>query len=348
MNNMERTMRKPLVALAGAMSAALMQPVLAQSSVTLYGVIDDAIEYQNGGNGAVARMTSGGLFASRYGFKGSEDIGGGLHVNFQLEQGFSGVSGAAANGTAAFNRQAWIGLSGGFGELRFGLQNTPQYIFLNPELDPVAVMSMGSPMLNFNSLTIRVSNAIAYFTPNFRGLTAQFMVAMRDSTTKPTNGIQFYNAAARYESGPFRIAAGYEQAQNASGTSTLKVFNAGVSYGIGNARLFGAYHTEKQTDNSVKRDSYEASGSWLFGPADQLVLMYGYVHDRTGNGNNAQQVGMTYEHYLSKRTTLYVSAAFIDNRNKAAFTLNGTAYAGVTVAPGSNARGAIFGVVHKF
>jgi predicted porin len=341
-------MRKPLIVLVGVMSAGLMRPVHAQSSVTLYGVVDNAVEYQNGGNGAVTRMTSGGLFASRYGLKGSEDVGNGLHVNFQLEQGFSGASGAAANSTAAFNRQAWVGLSGGFGEVRFGLQNTPQYIFLNPELDPVAVMSMGSPMLNFNSLTIRVNNAISYFTPQFHGLTAQFMVAMRDSTTRPTNGIQFYNAAARYENGPFRIAAGYEQAQNSTGSSTLKVFNAGASYGVGSARLFLAYHTEKQTDNSVKRDSYEASGSYLFGPADQLVLMYGYVHDRTGGGNNAQQVGMTYEHYLSKRTTLYASAAFIDNRNKAAFTLNGTAYAGVTVAPGSNARGAIVGMVHKF
>lgn len=343
-------MRKPLILSVGVMSAGLflLQPAHAQSSVTLYGVVDNAVEYQNGGAGAVTRMTSGGFFASRYGLKGSEDIGGGLHVNFQLEQGFSGATGSAANPADAFNRQAWVGLSGAFGEVRFGLQNTPQYIFLNPELDPVAVMSMGSPMLNFNSLTIRESNAISYFTPQFHGFAAQFMVAMRDSTTKPMNGLQFYNAALRYENGPFRVAAGYEQAQNSIGSSTLKVFNAGASYGIGNARLFLAYHTEKQTDNSVKRDSYEASGSYLFAAADQIVLMYGYVHDRTGNGNNAQQVGMTYEHYLSKRTTLYASAAFINNRNKAAFTLNGTSYAGVAVAPGSNTRGAIIGIVHKF
>lgn len=341
-------MRKPLLFSVGAISAGLLQPVHAQSSVSLYGVIDNAIEYQNGGAGAVTRMTSGGLFASRYGLKGSEDIGGGLQVNFQLEQGLSGASGAAANPADAFNRQAWIGLSGAFGEVRFGLQNTPQYIFLNPELDPVAVMSMGSPMLNFNSLTIRESNAISWFTPEFDGFTAQFMVAMRDSTTKPTNGLQFYNAAVRYENGPFRLAAGYEQAQNSTDSSILKVLNVGTSYGLGNARFFLAYHTEKQTDNSIKRDSYEASGSYLFAPADQIVLMYGYVHDRTGSGNNAQQIGMTYEHYLSKRTTLYASAAFINNRNKAAFTLNGTAYAGVTVAPGSNTRGAILGIVHKF
>ncbi|MEX3948772.1 porin [Paraburkholderia sp. EG287B] len=341
-------MKKVWMLASGIASACLFTTAHAQSSVTLYGVIDNAIEYQNGGNGAVVRATSGGLFASRYGLKGSEDIGGGLHVNFQLEQGFSAMTGAAANAAEAFNRQAWVGLSGGFGEVRFGLQNTPQYIFLNRELDPVAVMSMGSPMLNFNSLTIRVNNAISYFTPTVYGLSAQFMVAMRDATTKPSNGLQFYNAAARYENGPFRIAAGYEQADNATGTSTLKVFNAGASVGVGPARFYLAYHTERQTDNSIKRDVYEGSGSWNFSPADQLALMYGYVHDRTGKGNNAQQIGMTYEHYLSKRTTLYASAGFINNRNQASFTLNGTAYGGVTVAPGSNTRGVILGMVHTF
>jgi hypothetical protein len=128
----------------------------------------------------------------------------------------------------------------------------------------------------------------------------------------------------------------------------LRVFNAGTSYGIGNARLYLAYHTENQTDLDIKRDVYEASGSYTFGPADFIAVMYGYLHDRSGDGNNAQQIGMTYEHYLSKRTTLYASTAFINTRNKAAFTLNGTAYAGITVAPGSNTRGAIVGIVHKF
>jgi predicted porin len=73
-----------------------------------------------------------------------------------------------------------------------------------------------------------------------------------------------------------------------------------------------------------------------------------YEHDRRGLGNNAQQVGLTYEHFLSKVTTLYASAAFIQNRNQAQFTLNGTAYAGVAVTPGANTRGVIVGMVHTF
>jgi predicted porin len=341
-------MKKLIALVSGVASACTFSTAYAQSSVTLYGIVDNGLEYQNSGAGAVVRAVSGGLFASRYGLKGSEDIGGGLKINFQLEQGFSGVTGAASNAAAAFNRQAWVGMSGGFGEARFGLQNTPQYMFMNPELDPVAVMSIGSPMNNFNSLTVRVNNAISYFTPTVYGLSAQFMVAMRDATTKPTNGLQFYNAAVRYVNGPFRVAAGYEQADNAAGTSTLKIFNAGGSVGVGAARFYLAYHTERQTDNSVRRDVYEVSGSYSFSPADQLSLMYGYAHDRSGQGNNAQQVGLTYSYSLSKMTTLYGSAGFIENRNEAHFTLNGTGYTGIAVAPGANTRGVVVGMLHRF
>ncbi|WP_109480505.1 porin [Paraburkholderia sp. C35] len=341
-------MKRQIAIASGIVCLCMIHNANAQSSVTLYGVIDNGIEYQNPGTGATTRAESGGLFASRYGLKGSEDIGGGVHVNFQLEQGFSGVTGAASNVAEAFNRQAWIGMSGSFGEMRVGLQNTPQYIFMNPELDPLAVMSIGSPMNNFNSLTVRVNNAISYFTPTVYGLTAQLMVAMRDATTKPSNGLQFYNAAVRYVNGPFRAAAGYEQAANAAGTSILKIFNAGASMGVGAARFYLAYHTERQTDDSTKRDVYEASGSYLFGPADMVALMYGYAHDRTGQGNNAQQIGLAYEHFLSKRTTLYASTGFIQNRNQAHFTLNGTAYTGVTVAPGADTRGITLGLVHTF
>ncbi|WP_250502495.1 porin [Caballeronia sp. AZ7_KS35] len=341
-------MKKVRLALAGVACVCVLDYAHAQSAVTLYGIVDNGIEYRNMTGGAVARAVSGGLFASRYGFKGSEDIGGGLSVNFQLEQGFSGVTGAAANASAAFNRQAWVGVSGAFGEARFGLQNTPQYMFMNPELDPVAVMSIGSPMNSFNSLTIRENNAIAYFTPTLHGLSAQFMAALRDSTTRPVNGVQFYNAAVRYVNGPFRIAAGYEQAANAAGTSILKIFNAGGSVALGAARFYLAYHTERQTDDSVKRDVYEVSGAYSFTPADQLSLMYGYAHDRLGQGNNAQQIGVTYSYWLSKRTTLYGSAGFIQNRNQAKFTLNGTGYTGLPVAPGTDSRGAIVGMVHRF
>jgi predicted porin len=76
--------------------------------------------------------------------------------------------------------------------------------------------------------------------------------------------------------------------------------------------------------------------------------MYGYAHDKLGKGNNAQQVGVTYTYSLSKRTTLYGSAALLQNRNQAAFALNGTGYQGPAVTPGADSRGVVMGIVHRF
>lgn len=340
---------KKLVCLAGvAASACMLNSAYAQSSVTLYGVIDNGIEYQNGGAGGAARAVSSGLFATVYGLIGHEDIGGGVHVNFQLEQGFSGVTGAATDPTAAFNRLAWIGVSGRFGELRFGRQKKPQYLFLNGEVDPTAVKSFASPINNFTDASVRASNAIAYFLPTVYGLSVQGMVSLRDQTTSPSNGLRFYNVVARYVNGPFHLAAGYESSANTTGTSVQKIFRAATSYRVGAARFYLAYQTERQSDHTEKRDLYEASATYLFSPFNRFSVMYGYAHDRTGHGNNAQQIGLIYEYYLSKATVLYTAAGLIQNRNQAQYTLDGTQYSGIAVEPGAYARGVIVGMTHKF
>jgi predicted porin len=343
-------------------------PAFAQSSVTLYGVLDNGFVYQSsaGKNSSAIRAVPGGLFATRYGFKGTEDIGGGLHVNFQLEQAFSGQTGAATNPAEAFNRLAYVGLSGNFGEVRFGLQNSPQYDILQAAMDPSWVKSIASPMNNFNGLIIRANNGISYYTPTYGGLNAKFMVALRDPSSGGGNGIGFYNVVAQYINGPLNVAAGYERGDEpsigAGGSYTLAggasagpgavftVFNAGASYAIGANRIWLAYHTENLTNTPkyMQHDVYQISDSYQFSPFALLSLMYGYLHDRTGEGNNAQQLGVLFEYSLSKATELYTAAGFIQNKNKAAYTLSGTAYSGLAVTPGTNNRGIGVGLVHKF
>jgi len=348
------------------LSCAAAPLVFAQSSVTLYGVLDNGFVYQSsGGNNSAIRAVPGGLFATRYGFKGSEDIGDGLHVNFQLEQAFSGQTGAATNPADAFNRLAFVGVSGGFGEVRFGLQNSPQYDVLQAAMDPSWVKSIASPMNNFNGLIIRANNGISYYTPTFGGLNAKFMVALRDATTGG-NGVGFYNVVVQYINGPLNVAAGYERGDEpgvgAGGSYTLaggaaagpgavlSVFNAGASYAIGANRVWLAYHTENLTNTPkyMQHDVYQISDSYQFGPAALLSLMYGYLYDRTGKGNNAQQLGLLFEYSLSKSTELYTAAGFIQNRNRASYTLSGTAYSGLAITPGTDTRGIGVGLVHKF
>ncbi len=129
------------------------------------------------------------------------------------------------------------------------------------------------------------------------------------------------------------------------------MFNAAASYAIGANRIWLAYHTENLTNTPKykQHDVYQISDSYQFSPFALISLMYGYVHDRTGAGNNAQQLGLLFEYYLSKSTELYTAAGFIQNRNHASYTLSGTAYSGLTVPPGTDdTRGIGVGLVHKF
>jgi predicted porin len=339
-------MKKAARLLFYAAAACADSAAVAQVSVTPYGTIDNAMEYQNGGAGSVTRAVSSGLFATVYGFKGSENLGNGARLTFQLEQGFDATTGTATDATAAFNRLAWIGVSGSFGELRLGRQKKPEYLFLNNETDPTGVKSIASPMNNFGDDSVRSSNAIAYFAPTMYGFTEQFMISLREETDKPT--LLSYNAVVRYVNGPFRAVAGYEKTGKAASTLEQKVLRTAVSYGIGNARLYLAYQKEQRNDESEKLQIYALSGAYRFNPANQLSLLYGYAHDRTGKGNNAQQLGLLYEYTLSKKTLLYSASGLIRNRNQAQFTLDGTQYSGIQGAPGAYVRGINFGITHKF
>jgi predicted porin len=339
-------MKKQIHMLSLVAGACLAGSACAQSAVQLYGVIDNAVEYQDGGAGAVNRVVSSALYASVYGFKGSEDLGNGVQLKFQLEQGFSGDTGAQTDSAAAFNRLAWIGLSGDFGEVRLGRQKKPEYLLMNYETDPTGVKSIASPMNNFGDDSVRSSNALAYFTPKAHGLEGQFMMALREEPNQPR--LLSWNAVTRYVNGELRAVLGYERTGKAGSPVVQKVLRGVVSYGIGKARYYVAYQGERTSDTLEKLRIYTVSASWLFNPKDQLSLLYGFANDRSGQGNDGQQVGLLYQHILSKRTQLYSAFGYLQNRNEGQFTLDGTQYKGITGAPGHDVKGINFGITHKF
>ncbi|MFD2273855.1 porin [Undibacterium arcticum] len=117
-------MKKTLIALAVLGSIAGVAQ--AQSNVTIYGVVDLGLAHENNGSTSLTRMDDGGLNGSRLGFKGSEDLGGGLSaIFFNLKNGFTADTGAQADAAKLFNRQSFIGLTGGFGTVKFGRQKEP-------------------------------------------------------------------------------------------------------------------------------------------------------------------------------------------------------------------------------
>jgi predicted porin len=318
-------------------------------SVTLYGILDTSVEVSNVGNGTTARMDSGGLLGSRFGMRGTEDIGGGNHINFVLEQGINSNNGTAASPTLAFSRQAWVGVSGVWGEVRAGRQNSPLYIPLDGLFDSFAVATIASALDSFLSEGVRYENAIYYGTPNLAGLTAQVMVGLRSADTHPQNGIDNYHVTAEYQRGPVSVGAGFQKVPAVVGNADLRALFVGGSYGFGPLRVYGVWHRATQSDDIIDKDAFTTSLSYMFSPSTMLSAGYGYVHDKTAAARNADQVGLMYWYFVSKQTTLYASAAFINNRTNGNYTMNGATTVGIPVAyAGADARGVQLGIQHRF
>ncbi|CAG9199245.1 porin [Burkholderia vietnamiensis] len=220
------------LALLGAAGAAH-----AQSSVTLYGVIDTSITYIHGnagqGNNSWS-MGSGNLQGARWGLKGTEDLGSGLKAIFQVENGFNSTNGALGQGQRMFGRQAFVGLqSDQYGTLTLGRQYDPlvdlvQAVTADNYFGSVFA-TPGDVDNNDNSL--RVSNAIKYTSPVWGGLQFEGMYALGGVAGATGKG-QTWAAAAAYNNGPLGVAAGYFHASNSAGldpTTGKRVGWAGTS-----------------------------------------------------------------------------------------------------------------------
>lgn len=317
------------------------------SSVTLYGLFDTFVEVTNAGQGVTTRMASSGLYASRIGLRGSEDIGGGNRVNFTLEDGINTNNGTAADPTAAFNRQAWVGMSGNWGELRIGRQNTPQFLMIS-RFDAFGGATMASGLDNLATYTFRVSNSVSYQTPTIAGVKAQILYGLSQSTT-PQNGHGNIHVSAEYAHGPMYLGANYERITSATANDVQSDGFFGGSYDFGAIKLFAAYHHAQDTAHLYDKDVYSVSSAYNLTPFDIVSAGYAYAYDRTSAGNDAGEVSLMIRHTFSKRTLLYATASRIDNHNKAAFTMMGAAVAGLPLShPGYSPAGVQIGIVHFF
>ena len=266
-------MKKSLIALAalGAFAGAAS----AQSSVTLFGIVDTGIRaVRNDGVGTVKSLTNEGLSAGRLGFRGEEDLGGGLKAGFWLE-GTVGVDsgaaggGALANGNGAstvakfFNRRTTMSLMGPFGEVRLGRDYLPSFLNL-AAFDAYGAVGLGSILnlsgpsgANFPSSTlgsggnlVRADNSVGYFLPaNLGGLYGQVMAAMGENTnTQNGNNGRYVGGRVGYAAGPFDVAAAYGTTRIPN-NSDFRQYNVGGSFNLGVAKLSALYHRAEYTPN---------------------------------------------------------------------------------------------------
>ena len=345
-------MKKSLISLAilGAMSSA----AFAQTNVTIYGLVDAGIAVERGGAaGSVTKLTSGIGGQSRLGFKGTEDLGGGLAAVFQLETGFRADDGSLDSANTIFNRQAFIGLSSKeAGTLTLGRQYTMYYNALAQVGDPFGGNYAGTAKNLFPTVgaQVRASNAVVYATPSMSGFSGEGMYSLGEQSGNGSAGRQF-GLGLNFSNGPLNARLVYNNRNSdVAANNTVTPAVAFVSHDIGRNTMFAAnydfsvvkayfaYGTDKGFNSAalasanafnytVAPKASTDSSDLLLGvqvPVDPSnILMASYIRkdDKTGFNQDADQWALGISHLLSKRTSAYVAYARIKNKNGAGYTV---------------------------
>jgi predicted porin len=354
-------MKKKII--AGAVLSVLSGAVFAQSSLTIYGLIDAGVVVERNGvynGGKTTTKLDGGVNGgSRIGFKGVEDLGGGLSAIFTIESGFTGDTGASGQGGRLFGRQSFVGLTGGFGTVKAGRQYSVMDNTLGA-IDPFgnATAGRGGNLVGAfgnaggGDYQARFDNALQYSTANFGGFTADLQYGFGEQAGN-ANASRSLGVAVNYANGPLTarlahqrsndvaigattnlgaaiIASGVTAAQLATQTHNAQHTIFGGTYDLGVAKLHALYAINKRTSgpDSVKSNDALVGATFPFG-AHKVLVSYVYKKDKTdGQNKSAQQLGVGYSYDLSKRTSFYAAYAAIKNNNDATYTVGNSSNAG--------------------
>lgn len=322
-------MKKTLIAFAAL--SAIAGVAQAQSAVTLYGVADAHFGQKSTTVNAASVGTkvsqtvvdSGGHNGSRWGLKGSEDLGGGLKAIFQLESGFTIDNGNVANGATMFGRQAFVGLSGGFGSVTMGRQYTA-YDALRGATNNTNDASFATTGTIWGTgvadYTNRVNNSIAYTSPSFGGgFTGAVVLSLGEDKTATASASRNTSLNLMYANGPILAGYAYQQEKpvGTPGANSNKYHLFGGSYDFGVVKLVGAYESAKNDGISKDKD-YQLGVSAPFGAA---TVYAGYARAKVdlaaGAGSfSATGYSLMGTYDLSKRTRLYT--AYNNTKNNGA------------------------------
>lgn len=353
-------MKKTLLALA---AIAASSAAFAQSSVSVYGVVDASVESVKGvGTSNVTRVSSGNLASSRLGFKGTEDLGGGLKANFVLEAALDVDTGETKK-DRFFDRAAWVGIAGGFGELRLGRQDTS-----------IGLLAGNTSILGqqgYDDLKIaktfsgdayrRTDNAITYILPKFvDGLSAQVQYSTAADYTKTDNGEtagskrgEHYGLNVQYAANGFSAGLGYISAKNdVAGDIKDTGLLAYLGYDFGVAKLTGYFEQDKRDGAAEKRQVVGGRVDVPVGKDFKLQASYSQVKDHSfsatdTNGDDAKIIALKGVYSLSKRTSVYALFTNVKNDDKSALSLDSKLVT-TPATLGKTSRGFAIGLSHKF
>jgi predicted porin len=369
------------VAFASALCCASLAQ--AQSTVTVYGIVDAALmSTTNQAGGTKNEVAAGALSTSRWGFKGSEDLGGGLKANFNLEStlandtgaGGSAFGGGSTGSTATFfDRISTVGLSGGFGTLNLGRQNMlgvdsvgladPTGLAHAPTNPNVYYSVLNGGAANFGrygtndgGTALRQNNSIKYLTPMVSGFGGALMYGLGENSAN-SSASNYSGLSGYFTDGKSGVALAHAKLNNSQDGSSLTLTGGGAKFVTGAFTLNGTYAASK-TDTSTfnpalsnRKIAVTGLGvDYAINAATKVTGAY-YQTKQTsallGDGKATQLIALV-QHAMSKRTTTYASYTIAKADNDAAGAANRMMSSGMVIAGQSGANRLAVGVRHSF
>lgn len=296
-------MKKALI--ISAIAATVAAPAFAQSSVTIYGRLNVGVESQK-----IGTVTNKGVYdnASRIGFKGVEDLGGGLKAGFQLESGLNASTGQASS--TFWGRQSEVNLSGNFGMVRLGNFTSEAY-FATADYISMHNHDTGDSEDKLYAYPVGNSKKIAYRTPAMGGMTAE--LAVREASVG--GGNRGYDLAVNYDAGALHLGLGADK------VGSSKMFAVRGLYEMGALTLGGYVQRDTDASGPGSRTNLRLSGMYTLG-ATELHLNLGKAGKVGGLANSdASQMTVGVNQNLSKRTKLFAYYTKTDNKANAAYAV---------------------------
>jgi predicted porin len=336
--------------------------VMAQSNVSIYGVMDLGISVDRGGIGGTStRVTSGMATQSRWGFRGTEDLGNGLAAFFVIEGGIHADNGTSTQNNTIFGRNTAVGLRGSLGAVSLGLQDTPLFTTLNVVVDPFR-NGIGRSNNLMSPTGFRAGNSILYRSNELNGFSGDLMYAAGEVAGDNSAG-RAIGGSFGYTKGPLNVRLAHHNRNNDTavlkGTDNAKNTLLGANYDFRVVKAFFGYEINKGVNSASLNNTAAIFGgakpvastdstdlllgaSVPFGGANTVVGSYVRKNDKTAFNQDAQQFVLAYMYAFSKRTDVYTSYAVIRNQNGAAYT------EGNSEEPGTGDKQFTVGLRHRF
>ncbi|SFH68396.1 Outer membrane protein (porin) [Collimonas sp. OK307] len=340
--------------------AAACAQAQAQTSVTIYGRVDAGVDYQTNvalkdAKGNLTGQTGSKLGASgnqwgtsMIGFKGTEDLGGGLSAFFLLESGFDATNGST-NGSALFNRRSYVGLNGSAGSIKFG-----KNLFIVNDiwnLDPTGQQFMSTQNLVNGRNWPGANNVIEYQTPTWGGFNATVQTSLGEQAGSTKNGRKD-GISLLYTTGGLELRAIYDVIRDANGRYTdvytaSKDLIVGGTFTVDQLKMFAGYENVSAPDTAAATAPDKINHYWIganYAVTPALTLIGAAYHAKLNHDAGSASlfvVGGTYN--FSKRTFLYLDVGTVRNKGNANF---GTEFD--NPLPGHAQNGGYAGISHSF